>query len=89
MDTKQFFPVNSQTRDAGFTNKDEFFFESLKAYFEADADVLEGCLNMCNVDFKTGANIETKCLTKCYQKYLNSALSIKKSTEFNTFVLRR
>lgn len=74
MDAKHFFPEREQP---GALNANEAGYEGLKASFNASLDTIEQCNTRCS-----NAEIGTEpCLKKCFQKFFNSSLLIRKEWE--------
>ena len=58
-------------------------YEGVKAKIDGQLMLVGVCLNKCNANFKTGVGLGENgdvCMTKCYNKYLDSSLLIHKET---------
>ena len=83
MEAKHFFPNQAKTPNA--MNPTEAGYENVKATFETSLDAIENCSTRC--DAVTTMSTEP-CMKKCFQKFFNSSLLIKKEWEQYTRIAK-
>ena len=82
----QFMPRPQLKIGDGY-NQDHIKYESEKWRVASTLDAVSSCLGKCSVNMSSAAiNAgESKCLSKCYNKYFDCQLLVDKEMEHHTF----